>query len=120
MQGHTARVLHMAQSPDGTTVVSAGADETLRFWKCFAEAPTAQKVRRRSQVVPIPTRNDARCYNCDQLRKLVIDVGQCHLVTPVMCRDVLTSRQHSDRGLMCAAQKVATGSSSALRSINIR
>ena len=43
-QGHTARVLHMAQSPDGTTVVSAGADETLRFWKCFAEAPTVQKV----------------------------------------------------------------------------
>jgi len=38
-------VLHMAQSPDGTTVVSAGADETLRFWKCFAEAPTVQKVR---------------------------------------------------------------------------
>jgi len=37
-------VLHMAQSPDGTTVVSAGADETLRFWKCFAEAPTVQKV----------------------------------------------------------------------------
>jgi len=35
--GHTARVLHMAQSPDGTTVVSAAADETLRFWKCFAE-----------------------------------------------------------------------------------
>ena len=44
LQGHTARVLHMAQSPDGTTVVSAGADETLRFWKCFAEAPAVQKV----------------------------------------------------------------------------
>ena len=24
------------QSPDGTTVVSAAADETLRFWKVFA------------------------------------------------------------------------------------
>lgn len=33
--GHTARVLHMAMSPDGQTVVSAGADETLRIWKCF-------------------------------------------------------------------------------------
>jgi len=31
-------VLHMAQSPDGTTVVSAAADETLRFWKCFSES----------------------------------------------------------------------------------
>lgn len=35
--GHTARVLHMAQSPDGNTVVSAAADETLRFWKCFSD-----------------------------------------------------------------------------------
>jgi cell division cycle protein 20 (cofactor of APC complex) len=38
MTGHSARVLHMAQSPDGTTVVSAAADETLRFWKCFSES----------------------------------------------------------------------------------
>ena len=45
MSGHTSRVLHLAQSPDGTTVCSAAADETLRFWKCFAEAPPAQKVR---------------------------------------------------------------------------
>ena len=42
--GHTSRVLHMAQSPDGTTVVSGAADETLRFWRVFAELPTAQKV----------------------------------------------------------------------------
>jgi cell division cycle protein 20 (cofactor of APC complex) len=35
--GHTARVLHMACSPDGSTVVSAAADETLRFWNVFAQ-----------------------------------------------------------------------------------
>lgn len=35
--GHTSRVLHLAQSPDGTTVCSAAADETLRFWRCFGE-----------------------------------------------------------------------------------
>ena len=31
LTGHTARVLHLAVSPDGATVCSAGADETLRF-----------------------------------------------------------------------------------------
>lgn len=30
LNGHTARVLHMAVSPDGSTVCSAAADETLR------------------------------------------------------------------------------------------
>ncbi len=47
MSGHTSRVLHLAQSPDGTSVVSAAADETLRFWKCFAEAAPATKARAR-------------------------------------------------------------------------
>eukprot|EP00603_Paraphysomonas_imperforata_P000635 CAMPEP_0114427084 /NCGR_PEP_ID=MMETSP0103-20121206/8152_1 /TAXON_ID=37642 ORGANISM="Paraphysomonas imperforata, Strain PA2" /NCGR_SAMPLE_ID=MMETSP0103 /ASSEMBLY_ACC=CAM_ASM_000201 /LENGTH=557 /DNA_ID=CAMNT_0001596107 /DNA_START=50 /DNA_END=1723 /DNA_ORIENTATION=+ len=35
-KSHTARVLHMAKSPDGTKVVSAGADESLRFWDIFS------------------------------------------------------------------------------------
>eukprot|EP00285_Hemiselmis_virescens_P009019 CAMPEP_0173394818 /NCGR_PEP_ID=MMETSP1356-20130122/29459_1 /TAXON_ID=77927 ORGANISM="Hemiselmis virescens, Strain PCC157" /NCGR_SAMPLE_ID=MMETSP1356 /ASSEMBLY_ACC=CAM_ASM_000847 /LENGTH=503 /DNA_ID=CAMNT_0014353329 /DNA_START=202 /DNA_END=1710 /DNA_ORIENTATION=+ len=39
LTGHQARVLHMAKSPDGTTVVSAAADETLRFWRIFG-SPT--------------------------------------------------------------------------------
>lgn len=37
LKGHTSRVLHMALSPDGQTVVSGAADETLRFWKVFAD-----------------------------------------------------------------------------------
>lgn len=40
LHGHTARVLHMAQSPDGASVVTAGADETLRFWRVFGEPST--------------------------------------------------------------------------------
>lgn len=36
LTGHTARVLQMAMSPDGSTVISAAADETLRLWNCFA------------------------------------------------------------------------------------
>ncbi|GAX80860.1 hypothetical protein CEUSTIGMA_g8295.t1 [Chlamydomonas eustigma] len=43
MTGHQGRVLHMATSPDGSSVVSAGADETLRFWRCFGDPPAASK-----------------------------------------------------------------------------
>jgi cell division cycle protein 20 (cofactor of APC complex) len=32
LTGHTSRVLHTAISPDGSTICSAAADETLRFW----------------------------------------------------------------------------------------
>jgi len=35
MKGHTNRVLSMCLGPDGSTVLSAAADETLRFWKVF-------------------------------------------------------------------------------------
>ena len=33
--GHEDRILHISLSPDQQTVVSAAADETLRFWRCF-------------------------------------------------------------------------------------
>lgn len=33
LKGHKARVLHLCISPDNNTIVSAAADETLRFWK---------------------------------------------------------------------------------------
>jgi len=34
-RSHNARVLHMDLSPDGATIVSAGADESIRFWEMF-------------------------------------------------------------------------------------
>jgi len=43
LDGHTARVLHMACSPDGETVLSAAADETLRFWNVFAPPGKSSK-----------------------------------------------------------------------------
>jgi len=42
--GHESRVLHMALSPDQCTLVSLGADESLKFWK-MAEAPVKEYKR---------------------------------------------------------------------------
>jgi len=45
LPGHNQRILHIALSPDGQTVVSTSADETLRFWKCFAVDSRKMKER---------------------------------------------------------------------------
>ncbi|CAK9153287.1 unnamed protein product [Ilex paraguariensis] len=42
LYGHTSRVLHMAQSPDGYTVASAAGDETLRLWNVFGTPESAK------------------------------------------------------------------------------
>lgn len=36
LKGHTYRVLYLAMSPDGSTVVTGAGDETLRFWHLFS------------------------------------------------------------------------------------
>lgn len=35
LTGHTFRVLYLAVSPDGQTLVTGAGDETLRFWNAF-------------------------------------------------------------------------------------
>ncbi|XP_073101752.1 B-type cell cycle switch protein ccs52A isoform X2 [Elaeis guineensis] len=35
LTGHTSRVLYLAISPDGQTIVTGAGDETLRFWNVF-------------------------------------------------------------------------------------
>lgn len=35
LRGHTHRVLYLATSPDGSTIVTGAGDETLRFWNIF-------------------------------------------------------------------------------------
>ncbi|KAL3922117.1 MAG: hypothetical protein SGILL_002376 [Bacillariaceae sp.] len=35
LTGHTFRVLYLAVSPDGSTIVTGAGDETLRFWQVF-------------------------------------------------------------------------------------
>ena len=35
LTGHTNRVLYLAMSPEGETIVTGAGDETLRFWNAF-------------------------------------------------------------------------------------
>ena len=37
LTGHTFRVLYLAISPNGQTIVTGAGDETLRFWNVFPE-----------------------------------------------------------------------------------
>lgn len=52
--GHTERVLFMSLSPDGETVVSAAADERLRFWRVWPAKPGAVKRERRHRSAVPP------------------------------------------------------------------
>ena len=35
LTGHSYRVLYLAMSPDGASIVTGAGDETLRFWSIF-------------------------------------------------------------------------------------
>lgn len=43
LTGHSSRVLHLAISPDGESIVTGAADETLRFWNVFPKNKKAQE-----------------------------------------------------------------------------
>ncbi|XP_057849527.2 cell division cycle 20.2, cofactor of APC complex [Cryptomeria japonica] len=60
LNGHTQRVLHLAQNPDGTTVASAAADETLRFWKVFGNSGTNSSKTGRDGGRSLSSRNNIR------------------------------------------------------------
>jgi cell division cycle protein 20 (cofactor of APC complex) len=64
LTGHSSRVLHLAMSPDGETVVSAAGDETIRFWRCFAN-PTNKKDAARTRPRPL---DDACDFELESLR----------------------------------------------------
>ncbi|KAL5332965.1 WD40-repeat-containing domain protein [Aspergillus crustosus] len=50
LTGHTFRVLYLAMSPDGQTVVTGAGDETLRFWKIFNRRPGRENGREGSKL----------------------------------------------------------------------
>jgi len=45
LAGHTYRVLYMAVSPDGSTIVTGSGDQTLRFWNLFPAPSSVRKSR---------------------------------------------------------------------------
>ncbi|KAK8944561.1 Protein FIZZY-RELATED 3 [Platanthera zijinensis] len=45
LTGHSMRVLYLATSPDGQTIVTGAGDETLRFWNVFASVKSKTPVR---------------------------------------------------------------------------
>jgi cell division cycle 20-like protein 1 (cofactor of APC complex) len=47
LTGHTYRVLYLAMSPDGQTIVTGAGDETLRFWNAFPRQNIRSKSCRR-------------------------------------------------------------------------
>lgn len=58
LTGHTNRVLMMAMSPDNDMVVSAGADETLRLWKCFG---LNEKQKKAQETLKLAEKKSASC-----------------------------------------------------------
>ncbi|XP_021769011.1 protein FIZZY-RELATED 3-like [Chenopodium quinoa] len=45
LTGHSLRVLYLAVSPDGQTIVTGAGDETLRFWNIFPSVKTPAPVK---------------------------------------------------------------------------
>ncbi|XP_073042126.1 protein FIZZY-RELATED 3 [Primulina eburnea] len=45
LTGHSLRVLYLAMSPDGQTIVTGAGDETLRFWNVFPSVKTPATVK---------------------------------------------------------------------------
>ncbi|KAF8058675.1 WD40-repeat-containing domain protein [Lyophyllum atratum] len=45
LTGHTNRVLYLAMSPDGETIVTGAGDETLRFWNAFPKKEKNERQR---------------------------------------------------------------------------
>ncbi|RHY33043.1 hypothetical protein DYB32_001922 [Aphanomyces invadans] len=55
LTGHTYRVLHLAMSPNGQTIVTGAGDETLRFWNAFAPSTSASTLS--SLMLPLGRHN---------------------------------------------------------------
>ncbi|KAF1328726.1 Wd repeat-containing protein srw1, partial [Globisporangium splendens] len=61
LTGHTFRVLYLAMSPDGQTIVTGAGDETLRFWNAFPSSKSKGGSRLGTDLMlPIGMSNEIR------------------------------------------------------------
>ncbi|GLD99569.1 hypothetical protein PINS_up008295 [Pythium insidiosum] len=61
LTGHTFRVLYLAMSPDGQTIVTGAGDETLRFWNAFPSSRCKNTGRLgTSLLLPLGTSSEIR------------------------------------------------------------
>jgi WD40 repeat protein len=51
LTGHTYRVLYLAMSPDGSSIVTGAGDETLRFWNIFPKSRSSRGAVGDNEVV---------------------------------------------------------------------
>eukprot|EP00808_Paulinella_micropora_P005686 g5558.t1 len=55
LTGHTFRVIYLAMSPDGQTIVTGAGDETLRFWNVFPSSKPKGTSRNDSLFLSFPS-----------------------------------------------------------------
>ncbi|KAK7199001.1 cell division cycle protein 20 [Novymonas esmeraldas] len=92
--GHTSRVLHLALSADGQTVVSAAGDETLRFWRCFPRSElreSSPQLHRSSYVSP---------HACSLASTAYGGVGRCPTPAAAGLRGGSLSQDRDAHGLL--------------------
>jgi len=59
LTGHTMRVLYLAVSPKGDTILTGAGDETLRFWNVFPSSDSKNSVSSGVSLLS-PNRSDIR------------------------------------------------------------
>lgn len=59
LKGHSFRVLYLAISPNGETIVTGAGDETLRFWKVFPPNHSQNDLQNKMSAI-LPSNMDLR------------------------------------------------------------
>ena len=95
LTGHTYRVLYLAMSPDGSSIVTGAGDETLRFWNIFPKSRSSRGVLGYGRDVVgsgssklFPSSNDFRWFN--KFSFCILDLNHCiKLISKTMYRRLM-------------------------------